>query len=63
MKKRSRIWEPTLEIILENDIMYPQNSRGKEEGSPTIRELRSDFPPLARPIPGEVPYPPTSQVF
>lgn len=37
--KRRRIWEPSLEMILENEILYPRNSSRKEGDSVQERNL------------------------
>lgn len=49
--KRSRIWEPSLEMILENDILYPQTSSRKRG------ELLQEKKPGSKRIEHRVPKP------
>jgi len=47
--KRSRIWEPSLEIILENEILCPRSSSRKEgeldqERKPAIQRIEQQVP-------------------
>lgn len=52
--KRSRIWEPSLEMILENDILYPQSSSRKRG------ELLQEKKPGSKRIEHRVPKPGSS---